>query len=34
VPIGTVNNTNGLAIGSYIDSATSSSRRFYRLVVQ
>ena len=34
VPIGTVNNANGLAIGSYIDSVTSSSRRFYRLVVQ
>ena len=34
VPIGTVNNANGLAIGSYIDSAISLSRRFYRLVVQ
>ena len=34
VTIGTVNNANGLAIGSYIDSVTSSSRRFYRLVVQ
>jgi len=35
VPIGTVNNANGLAIGSYMDSAISSpSRRFYRIVVQ
>jgi hypothetical protein len=34
VPIGTVNNANGLAIGSYIDSVISPSRRFYRLIVE
>ena len=33
VPIGT-GTVNDLLIGSYIDSVTSSSRRFYRLVVQ
>jgi hypothetical protein len=34
VSIGTVNNANGLAIGSYIDSVISPSRRFYRLIVE
>lgn len=34
VSIGTVNNANGLATGSYIDSVISPSRRFYRLIVE
>ena len=36
VPIGTVNNANGLAIGTYTDSSSLplSSKKFYRLKVQ
>jgi hypothetical protein len=36
VPIGTVNNSNGLAIGTYTDSSSLplSSKKFYRLKVQ